>query len=256
MTDQEMAKVPKGVQLLPMTAGSIAVSYNLPDGPPQLRLSRKALVAILLGQVTEWNDPVIAACNPGASLPERAITFVRRAEGSGTTFAITNHLAAMSGEWKKGPGVGKTVVWPVGIGAKGNSGVAALVQQTPGALGYVETGYAELTHLPMAAIENKAGAFVKPTMAGAQAALAGASLPDNLRVWVADPDGPDAYPIVTYTWLLCRKSYDDPKVAEALKNVIRFGLTDGQRWSADLGYVPLPEAVAARVLKAVDIIRP
>src|SRR5262249_1427910 len=155
MTDQEIAKVPAGVQLLPMTAGSIAVSYNLPDGPPELRLSRKALVAILLGQVTEWNDPAIAECNPGARLPERTITFVRRAEGSGTTFAFTNHLTTMSAEWKKGPGAGKTVVWPVGIGAKGNSGVAALIQQTPGALGYVETGYAELTHLPMAAIENK-----------------------------------------------------------------------------------------------------
>jgi phosphate transport system substrate-binding protein len=256
MTDAEIAKIPEGVQLLPMTAGSIAVSYNLPSTVAQLRLSRKALVGILLGEITTWDDPAIVACNPGMNLPQNEITFVRRAESSGTTFAFTSHLAAISSEWKKGPGAGKTVVWPVGVGAKGNSGVAALIQQTPGSLGYVESGYAELTHLPMAAIENKAGEYVKPTGASAQAALAGAKLPDNLRVWVTDPDGPGAYPIVTYTWLLCRKNYQDPKVAEALKRVVRFGLTDGQKWSADLGYIPLPEAVAAKVLEAVDNIRP
>src|SRR5262249_37193482 len=171
MADQEIAKIPDGVQLLPMTAGSIAISYNLPGGPKELKLSRNALLGIVLGTIDTWSDPAITATNRGLDLPEMPITFVRRSEGSGTTFAFTNHLSAISSEWKNGPGVGKSIPWPVGIGAKGNAGVAALIQQTPGAIGYVESGYAELTHLPMAALENRAGAFIKPTIASSQAAL-------------------------------------------------------------------------------------
>jgi phosphate transport system substrate-binding protein len=256
MSDPEIEKVSAGVQLLPLTAGAVAVSYNLPGSSAELRLSRKALVAILLGNVTNWNDPAIAATNPAMTLPDLDITVVRRSEGSGTTYAFTNHLSAISPEWKKGPGVGKSVVWPVGIGAKGNAGVAALIQQTPGAIGYVESGYAELTYMPVAALENQSGAFVLPTIESSRKGLAEAQLPANLRAWMPDPKGQEAYPIVTYTWLLCFKDYQDPRVAETLKSVIRYCLTDGQRLSAELGYVPLPEHVAASAMRALNDITP
>jgi phosphate transport system substrate-binding protein len=256
MNDKEIAKVSGGVYMLPMTAGSIAVSYNLPGGPAELQLSRQALIGIAMGQITGWDDPAIAATNPGVKLPETDITFVRRSEGSGTTYAFTNHLSAISPEWKKGPGVGKSVVWPTGIGAKGNAGVAAVIRQTPGAIGYVEFGYADLTGLPMATVQNQAGYFIKPSVASSQAAMVNAKLPDDLRVWIPDPPEPDAYPIVTYTWILCHKQYQDPKVAEALRKVLHYGLTEGQQFSADLGYVPLPAPVVARVLKVVDSIGP
>jgi phosphate transport system substrate-binding protein len=256
MSDKEIARVPAGALLLPMTAGSVAISYHVPGAPKPLRLSRAALLGILLGRIDNWSDPILAACNPGVRLPDLAITFVRRAEGSGTTFAFTNHLSAISEEWKQGPGVGKSVVWPVGIGAKGNAGVAALIQLTPGALGYVESGYAELSHMPMAALENRAGQYVLPSIPSSQAALAEATLPANLRVWITDPKAADAYPIVTYTWILCYRQYQDPRVATTLKQVLKFCLTEGQQWSADLGYVPLPGHVATEVLRAVDTIKP
>jgi phosphate transport system substrate-binding protein len=265
MSDDEIKKVDaaehkkgrEGVQLLPMTAGSIAVSYNLPSGPSELRLSRKALVDIFLGEITSWNDAAIAQCNPGVTLPDLDITVIRRSEGSGTTFAFSNHLTAISDTWKNEVGASKTVdKWKTGIGAKGNAGVAALIQQTPGAIGYIEAGFAELTHLPMAAIENKAGAFMMPTAESAQAALADAKLPENLRLFITDPPGKEAYPIVTYTWILCFKKYSDAKTSRALREVLKFCLTEGQQWSKELGYVPLPEKVATRVLEAVDTIKP
>jgi phosphate transport system substrate-binding protein len=256
MTDKEIEKIDTGVQLLPMTAGAIAVSYNLPEGLPPLRLSRKALVDIHLGKIETWDDPAIAQTNPGVNLPSLGIKCVHRSEGSGTTFVFTKHLTTISKDWEKGPGEGKSVVWPTGVGAKGNSGVAALISQTPGAIGYIEAGYAELTKLSTAAIENKAGQFIQPTLESGKAALAGAKLPANLRVWISDPEGAESYPIVTYTWLLCYRQYADARTAATLKDVIRFGLTEGQQWSAELGYIPLPKNVVDQVLPAVDNIRP
>src|SRR5262249_15416356 len=168
---------PVEVLQIPMTAGSVALCYNLPDDPP-LKLTRKAYVDILLGHVTYWDDPRIQAANPGIALPHLEITFIRRAEGSGTTFVFTNHLAAIDRRWDKkngGPGAGKTITRPQGSsGGKGNAGVAALVQQTPGALGYLEAGYAELTDMPMASLENRSGRFVQPTAAACREALADA----------------------------------------------------------------------------------
>src|SRR5262249_13267191 len=162
----------------------------------ELRLSRKALAGIVMGTITEWNDPAIASSNPGAQMPDMPITFVRRSDGSGTTYAFTNHLCSMSPEWKdKHRKPSKSLPTDFGIGGKGNDGVAALIQQTPGAIGYVETGYAELGHLPMVHYENKAGAFLSPTVRNGQAALAGKKLPENLRLFIPDPENQDAYPI-------------------------------------------------------------
>jgi phosphate transport system substrate-binding protein len=257
MSDKEIGQVPRGVQLFPLTAGSVALSYNLPGGPPELRLSREAVVGIALGEITTWNHPTLVRDNPGAQLPEQDITWIRRSEGSGTTFAFTNHLSTISARWKKGPGVGKSVLWPTGIGARGNNGVAALIEQTPGAIGYIEAGYAELVHLPMAAVENRAGKFVHPTVESARAALTSfKQLPKNLRVWVTDPEGEASYPIVTYTWLCCYEHYNNPKVARTLKKVIHYCLTEGQKFSASLGYVPLPEEVVKRDLEALERLVP
>jgi phosphate transport system substrate-binding protein len=252
MTDEEMAAVKDGVVLLPMTAGSIVLAYNLPGGPSELKLSRDAYVGIFLGKVTRWNAPAIAAANPGATLPDLKITPVTRSDGSGTTFVFTQHLSAISDEWKNGPGTGKSVNFPVGIGGKGNPGVAALIKQTPGAIGYLEYGYAEQTKMPMAILENKSGKFVTAGGESDKAALASVQLPADLRAWIPDPTAPAAYPIVTYTWLLCYKKYDDPKIRDALKGVIEYGLTDGQKFSEELGYIPLPPEVVTSVSKAVE----
>jgi phosphate transport system substrate-binding protein len=251
MTDEEIAAVKNGVVLLPMTAGSIVLSYNLPGGPTELKLSREAYVGIFLGKITQWNDPAIVKVNPDVKLPDTKITVVTRSDGSGTTFVFTTHLNAISEDWKKGPGAGKSVNFPVGVAGKGNPGVTALVKQTPGAIGYVEYGYAVQTKMPMAVLENKSGKYVKADLETAKQALSAVELPANLRAWLPDPEGAQAYPIVTYTWLLCYKKYDDPKVSKTLKSVIEFGLTQGQSYSAELGYVPLPPNVVTTVQKAL-----
>jgi len=256
MTDDEIKEVKGGVVMLPMTAGSVVLGYNLPGFTGDLRLSREAYVGIFLGKITTWNDPKIAATNPGATLPATKINPVERSDGSGTTFVFTNHLSAISDEWKRGPGVGKSINWPVGVSGKGNAGVTALLKQTPGAIGYVEYAYAKQTNLPMAMLENKSGKYVKVDLASQQAALTGVEMPADLRAWLPDPSPAEAYPIVTYTWLLCYKSYAKAEVASALKALIRYGLSDAQQFSAELGYIPLPAPVVAAVTKALDQVTP
>jgi phosphate transport system substrate-binding protein len=255
MTDEEIAKVDRGVQLLPMTAGSVVLAYNLPDLKAPLRLSRTAYSGIFLGKITKWDDPAIATSNPGVKLSASNITVVHRADSSGTTFVFTQHLSAISDEWKSGPGTSKSPNWPTGVGAKGNEGVTSSISQTPGAIGYVEYGYAKGTKLPMATLENKSGAYVDATTASAQAALAGGQLPENLRLFLPDPDGKDAYPIVTYTWLLAYRKYDNDKTATAVKDVIRYCLNNGQKVSEEMGYVPLPQNVVAANMKALENIK-
>jgi phosphate transport system substrate-binding protein len=261
MSDKEIENVKKSlnrdVQLLPITAGSVVICYNLRDGPKELRLSRKAYLKIFLGQITSWDDSLIADCNPGANLPKLPIRVVRRAEGSGTTYAFTNHLNSVGKSlhipWK---GVSKS--WPITtmIGARGNPGVAALIKQTPGAIGYLEYGYAELAELPTAVLENKKGKYIRATPESSQAALKGVKLPKDFRPWIPDPEGADAYPIVTYTWLLCYKDYSfDPERGKALIKVIKFCLTEGQKFSKELGYIPLPKNIAQEVLAAAERIK-
>ncbi|QDS89841.1 Phosphate-binding protein PstS precursor [Rosistilla ulvae] len=257
MTDEEIAEVGQGVQLLPMTAGEVVLAYNLP-GVEELKLSRDAYTGIFLGKVTNWTDPLIADANPGAKLPDEDITVVRRADSSGTTFVFTQHLSAISEEWANGPGTGKTVVWPDSdkiVASPKNDGVTATITQTPGAIGYIEYGYAKLTKLAMASLENKAGNFVLPSLESGQAALSNVEMPADLRAWLPDPPGDQAFPIVSYTWLLCYKKYEDPKQAEALKEVVKYCLTDGQKISDEMGYVPLPEDVVAKVTAALDAIQ-
>ena len=258
MDDDEISQVTDGVVLLPMTAGSVVLSYNLPDLAKPLRLSRDAYSKIFLAQITSWNDPAIAACNEGVTLPDLPITVVRRADSSGTTYVFTNHLAAISPDFAAGPGIGKSVNWPESdkfIAAPKNDGVTATIKQTPGAIGYIEFGFAQQAKLPMAELENSAGKFVTPSLQNATASLAAVELPEDLRAWLPDPDGEQAYPIVSYTWLLCYQKYEDAAVADALKKLVHWCLTEGQKSSAEMGYVPLPGSVVEKVQAAVETIR-
>ncbi|MCA2506393.1 MAG: phosphate ABC transporter substrate-binding protein PstS [Microcystis sp. M54BS1] len=259
MSDEDMARVSRGVLLLPMTAGSIVMAYNLP-GVEGLKLSREAYVGIFLGTITRWNDAKIAADNPDLKLPDEEITVVHRADGSGTTGVFTKFLSAVSPEWKKSIGEGKAVQWPTKkgkfLGGRGNEGVTALIQQNPGSIGYIEYGFAKNNNLPMATLQNQAGKFVAPDETNAAATLANVELPENLRAFIVDPPGENSYPIVTYTWMLVYKKYDDPQKALAMEAMIEFGLNQGQEQAAPLGYIPLPKNVRERVAAAADVIYP
>lgn len=254
MTDAEIKEAKDNVLLVPVTAGAVVLAYNLP-GVSELKLSREAYAGIFLGEIKSWNDPKIKATNPDAKLPAQTISPVHRSDGSGTTFVFTQHLSAVSEKWKKGPGTGTSVEWPGGVAGKKNDGVAALIAQTPGAIGYIEYGFAVSSKQPMASLENKAGKFVAPTLASAAAALKNVELPADLRAWVTDPTGDDVYPIVTYTWILAKKKYDDAAKGSAIKQLLKWCLSEGQKTSESLQYVALPEAVATRVSKAVDEIQ-
>jgi phosphate transport system substrate-binding protein len=250
MTDEEITQAQGNVRLLPMTAGNIVLAYNLP-GVTGLKLTRDAYVGIFLGKIKKWNDPEIAKANSGVALPADDITIAHRSDGSGTTFVFTQHLAAISDAWKSGPGKGTSVDWPVGVGGRKNDGVAALIAQTPGSIGYVEYAFAVSSKMAMAGLQNKAGNFVAPSLEASKKALAAVTLPEDLRAWVTDPEGTDSYPIVTYTWILAKKKYADPAKAAAIKKLLGWCLTEGQKLSESLQYVPLPEPVSERVLKAV-----
>ncbi|MBD2654069.1 MULTISPECIES: phosphate ABC transporter substrate-binding protein PstS [Synechocystis] len=259
MDDEEIAKINGEVIMLPMTAGSIVMAYNLP-GVEGLKLSQENLAAIMLGNITTWNDPKLVADNPDVTLPDRPITVVHRSDGSGTTAVFTMNLAAMSPEFKETIGEGKTVEWPTSkgkfIGGKGNEGVTAAIQQNEGAIGYIEYGYASNNNLTMASLQNKDGQFVVPTDANASATLAAVELPENLREFITNPAGAESYPIVTYSWMLLYPQYADAEKAKGIEAMVEFGLNEGQTMAPALGYVPLPQNVREKVAAAADKISP
>jgi len=254
MKPEDIARVDAGVQLLPMTAGSIVIAYNL-EGVKDLKLPRAAYSGIFRGKITKWNDKTIASANPGVKLPDAPINVVVRADSSGTTFVFSKHLSTISEDFNKEVGTNNMPNWPVGTRSKGNEGVTAGIKSTPGSIGYIEYGYARSQGLPMATLENKSGAYVAATTESGQAALASAVLPEDLIVWNSDPAAKDAYPIVTYTWLLAYKKYPDKKKHAALIDLLEYGLTAGQKDAEALGYIPLPPAVAEKVRAAVNNIR-
>jgi phosphate transport system substrate-binding protein len=255
MTDEEIAKVSQGVLLLPMTAGSIVLAYNLPD-VGEVKLSQQNLVDIFLGKISNWNDPALATDNPGVTFPDVPIQVIYRSDGSGTTGIFTKNLTAMSEDWKNTVGEGKTVQWPVGIGGKGNEGVTAQISQTPGAIGYIEYGFAKSANLKMASLQNQAGNFVPPTDESAAKTLEAVELPENLRAFITNPEGAESYPIVTYSWMMVYPKYENPEIAKSVEAMIQYGLTEGQKVSGQLGYVPLPPAVVKQVAAKADQITP
>lgn len=251
MTDAEMAKVKRGVILVPTAGGAVSVVHNIP-GVSKLRLSRKTLPAIFSGQITKWNDAQIKADNPGVTLPNIPIRFVVRADSSGTTFIFTNHLSAISGYFKGRVGANTAPKWTLKnvLKGKGNTGVAALVSRTSGSIGYVEQSYAARNNLKSAELQNKSGQFVAPSLANANAALASATFPDNYRVFVSDPSA--GYPIVGLTWMMVYKNYPDAAKANAVKKWINWVLKDGQQYNDDLNYTKIPSSVVNRVLNTVN----
>lgn len=258
MKDDEIAKIPEGVVLLPMTAGEIVLAYNLPDKPKDLKLSRAAYTGIFAGTVTKWNDPAIVAANPGVALPDLPITVVTRSDASGTTYVFTQHLATISEPFKKDVGQGTTVQWPKTsqfVAAPKNDGVTATVKQTPGAIGYIEYGYAKLTKADTALLQNKAGKFIAANEASGTAALASANpKDDDLRVWIPDPEGAESYPIATFTWMMFYKK-QAPEKAAMLRKLVDYGLTEGQKNADALGYIPLPLNISTKVKAAATKIQ-
>jgi len=253
MSDDEIARVPAGVVLVPVTAGGVAVAYNLPDVSTDLRLSRQAYVDIFLGEIKNWNDPRIAKTNPGVTLPNLTIVTVVRQDASGTTFAFTKHLDGVNETWRSRYGSATLVDWPGNaMRATGNEGVAGRIKQSIGSIGYVGYEFARKAGLRMALLENHVGHFVAPSQTSAEAALANVQLPENMRAYIPDPGGSDSYPIVTLTWILLRRTYADPQKAAELRHMFRWCLTDGQQYAADLGYVPLPPNIVSRSLNALD----
>lgn len=248
MTDQEMAQVSKGVVMVPTAGGAVAVVYNAPVN--NLKLSRSVLPAIFLGKITRWNDSQIAKDNPGVNLPNLPIKTVVRADSSGTTFIFTNHLSAVDGNFKSSVGTSKAPNWPANpLKGKGNPGVAALVQQTQGSIGYVEVTTAKESNLKTALVQNRQGQFVPPSLDQANQALSGVQFPANFRVFEGDPGS--GYPIVGLTWLLVYKQYDAQKAA-AVKKLVQWILTEGQQLNARLEYTRIPSEVAGRAIQSVN----
>jgi phosphate transport system substrate-binding protein len=228
--------------------GAVVATYNLP-GAPALRFPSEVLAAIFLGTITRWNDPAIRAANPAVSLPDRAIIVVHRSDGSGTTALWVDYLAKVSPEWAQRVGRGTSVNWPVGLGAKGNEGVAGLVKRTPGALGYVELAYAVTNGLPAAAVRNRAGRFVEPTIGNTTAAAAGvvATRGGDFRASLTDAPGEDAYPVSGFTWFLVYRDQPDAAKGRALVAFLWWAIHDGQTYAPELRYAPLPTAVVKRI---------
>lgn len=250
MTPEEEAKAPNTLHL-PTVLGAVVVAYNLPGVSQPLKLSGDVLADIFQGKIKKWNDPRIAAENPGVTLPDRDILVVYRTDGSGTTHVFTDYLSSVSPSWKQAVGTGKAVKWPVGLGAKGNEGVAGQVKQTEGAIGYTELAYANQTGLQTAAIRNQAGNFVAPSVEATTAAADDAAervQNGDFRISLVNPAGPQAYPIASWTYLLVPQHMEDCGKARALAGVINWSLTQGGEQARQLDYAPLPDAVRDQVL--------
>jgi phosphate transport system substrate-binding protein len=249
MKDDQIAKIPDVVHV-PMVLGAVVVTYNAPV--KSLRLTPEVLADVFLGKITKWNDPAIAKLNGGEKLPDLAITVAHRSDGSGTSFGFTDYLSKVSPAWKEKVGAGTSVQWPVGLGGKGNDGVAGLVKVTPGAIGYVELAYANQNKLAVAELRNADGVFVKPTLASTSAAAAGVAMPADYRVSITNASGKESWPIASFTYLLVHKDQQDTAKGQALVQFLWWAVHDGQKDAAPLDYAPLPRSVVAMVEKTIQ----
>lgn len=259
MTEEEMSRATGGAVLhFPSVLGAVVLTYNL-EGVTGLKLTPDVIADVFLGKITKWNDARIAAVNPGLTLPGKDILVVHRSDGSGTTYVFTDYLAAVSPEWSAGPGRGKQVNWPVGLGGKGNEQVAAQVKQTPGTIGYVELAYARQNGLPAAAVKNTAGQFVEPSPASITAAAEGALSqmgPDSdYRVSIVNSPGATAYPISSFTWLLVYAQQNDAVKGQKLVDFMRWMYDAGQKSAAALDYAPLPASLATQLTERLSTIK-
>ncbi|MEX2660537.1 MAG: phosphate ABC transporter substrate-binding protein PstS [Vicinamibacterales bacterium] len=257
MKDDTLQSAPGPILHFPTVLGAVVPVYNVAGVSQTLQFTGPVLADIVLGKITRWNDPVLTALNPGANLPDGAITFVHRSDGSGTTFVWADYLAKVSPEFKTKVGADTSLNWPVGVGAKGNEGVAGMVSQMPGSLGYIELVYALQNNIPAGAVRNSAGAFVKASIDSTTAAAAGAAadMPQDFRVSITNPPGQEAYPISSFTWILLYENPDDKAQARAMVDFMKWALTDGQSFARELGYAPLPKAVVDMELQALGRIK-
>ncbi len=252
------AKEKQGTDVLhiPTVMGAVVATYNVEIATDHLKLPADVLADIFLGKVKKWNDPRIADANPGVDLPAKAIIVVHRSDGSGTSYIFTDYLSKVSPEWEQKVGKGTSVRWVLGLGGKGNEGVAGMVKQTGGSIGYVELAYAVQNKLPYAAVQNKSGNYVVPSIESVTAAAKNEAshMPADFRVSITDPDGKDSYPIGGFTWLLIYKDQKDAAKAKALVDFLQWAVTDGEKYAPELLYAPLPDNVVAMVQKAIKTI--
>jgi phosphate transport system substrate-binding protein len=243
-----------GILHFPTVLGADVPSYNIPGVTGELSFTQEAISGIFLGKITKWDDPAIASANKGVKLPANDIVVVHRSDGSGTTYIWTDYLSKISEEWKNKVGKGTSVNWPVGLGGKGNEGVAGLVKTTPNSFGYIELIYAIQNNMPYGRVKNSSGAFIKADLASVTAAAAAAAknMPDDFRVSITDPPGKTAYPVASFTWLLIPAKFSEPSKRDAIKGFVKWMLADGQNYTEALSYAKLPKEVVAKEIKALD----
>jgi phosphate transport system substrate-binding protein len=257
MTNDQLLAAPSKILHFPTVLGADVPVYNIPNVSAELKFNGPVLADIFLGKITKWNDPAIAKLNAGVNLPATDITVVHRSDASGTTYIWVDYLAKVSPEWKNKAGVATAVNWPVGLGGKGNEGVAGLVSQTPGSIGYVELIYALQNKISYGSVQNMAGEFLRASEASVTAAAAGAAakMPPDFRVSITNAEGTGAYPISSFTWLLLYESPKDKAQSKIMVDFLKWALTDGQKFAGQLGYAPLPEAVVKLEMAALQKVK-
>lgn len=257
MSDDQLKSAPAPLMHFPTVMGGVVPIYNIEGVTSALNFTQRAIAGIFLGTITKWNDPEIQKANPDVKLPGAPIVVVHRSDGSGTSYCWTDFLNKVSSEWNAKVGKGTSVNWPVGLGGKGNEGVAGLVKQTPNSIGYVELIYAKHNNISYGAMQNKAGKFVLCTLESVTAAAAAAakSMPGDFRVSITNAPGDDAYPASTFTWLLVYKIQENKQKGQNLVDFLNWMLTDGQKFTQDLGYAPLPDSVIAQEKAAIAKIK-
>jgi phosphate transport system substrate-binding protein len=257
MTDEQIQGALGRVLHLPTVLGGVVPIYNLPGVSAELKFTGQVISDIILGKITKWNDPALAALNPGVQLPGTDVTVAHRSDGSGTTYIFVDYLSKVSPDFKQKVGVATSVNWPVGVGAKGNEGVAGVVKQTPGAFGYVELIYAIQNKIDYGSVKNVEGEFIRSSLESVSAAAAAAarSMPADFRVSITNAPGKGVYPIASFTWLLFYETPKDTKSAKIMVDFTKWALTEGQKYCKELGYAPLPPGVVALEMEAIKRIR-
>ena len=248
LNDDQLKEMGKPVIQFPTVLGSVVPAYNVPGVSGDIKFTPEALAGIFLGTITKWNDPMLASVNPGLKLPTQDIIVVHRSDGSGTSFVWTDYLSKVSAEWKQQVGSGTSVKWPVGLGGKGNEGVAGVVQQQPGAIGYVELIYAVQNKIPFGSVRNSAGNFVKASLESTTAAAASVvkNMPSDFRVSITNPSGKDSYPIASFTYLLVPTQWQDQRKKQTMVSFLTWMLEKGQPMAPELNYAPLPKEVVEK----------
>jgi phosphate transport system substrate-binding protein len=247
MTDAQLGEAKTKIFHIPTVLGSVVPAYNIPGVSGEIKFTPNTLAGIYLGRITSWNDAALAKDNPGLKLPNTPIVVVHRSDGSGTTYVFTDYLSKVSQDWQSGPGKGTSVKWPLGLGAKGNEGVAGMIRQMEGSIGYIELIYAEQNKIPYGTVKNGAGQFVKASLASTTAAAASAKMPSDYRVSITNAPGKEAYPIASFTWLLIPQHNSDANKHKIIVDFLNWMVNDGQKLTQQLTYAPLPTEVATKV---------